>query len=353
MKKAISLLVAMITISAHAQNDVNAPERKNWDRGTLYGKVKSLTVTQKDLDVVDGKFYASDVESYKFNKNGDVIEHCFVETEDGAAKHQYKYDENRNLIELTGYNAKGVIIGKYVYTYNEHGKIVNETYYSGKDLANYKRKLVRSYDANGLQLGGIRYNSKGEIIEKYDFIYNDKGERIKELFEDCTNIFEYDKNGNRIHETIYDTEGNIVKSNKYCYDAMGNRIEEIAFDNEGKIESRVTRKYNEKGLQTEGIMYNGDGMIIEEAYITYDDNGNIIENTNHTSSEYYKHTRAYTYKYDEKGREIECDLSSNHIKNKFVSKYDSRNNLVLVHGYEVIGESFYLTRQTTYKIKYR
>lgn len=351
MKKFILLLAAMIAVNAYAQKAAEAPERKNWDRGNLYGNVKSVTVDECELNFHIGGYSVVDRETYKFNKYGDVVEHTFAEDELGIAKYKYVYDKNRNVLEWIGYSPKGKIVAKYVYSYNEQGKVIDEIFYKSPDLKNCNYKLVRSYDDKGLLMGGVFYNSSGEVRSKYSFTYDDKGQRIKEVYEDETHIFGYDDNGNRTSQTTYLPDGTLKNSTQISYDGKGNVINEKWYDGEGVLYSDFTAKYNDAGLPIESILLDGEGHVIEEYCTEYDEYGNVVDE--YVSKNYGSYKTHHLIEYDEQGREVECNAMFNTFENKFVSFYDSQNNVILVDIYEVLSDNDYLTMKKFYNIKYR
>lgn len=351
MKKFILLLAAMIAVNAYAQKAAEAPERKNWNRGSLYGNVESVTVNKYNFNVLLGEYDVIDQETYKFDKNGDVIEYTFAEDNDGIVKYEYVYDENRNVVAWIGYNSEGKRAGGYIYTYNEQGRVVDEIFYEDPDLNICTYKLVRSYNDRGLLMGGIYYNNAGEIIGKYSFTYDHKGQRIKEVYEDETHIFGYDDNGNRTSQAAYLPDGTLKNTTQISFDDKGNSINEKWYDGEGVLYSDYIAQYNDAGLQIASFLLDGEGNVIQESYTKYDEYGNIIEN--HVSKESEFQTR-YFYKYDEKGREVEQNVKVYTFENKFVSFYDSQDNKILEEIYEyVVDGGMILTKKEVYEIKYR
>ena len=351
MKKFILLFAVMIAVGAYAQTDAEAPERKNWDREKLYGRVKSVTIEQYELNPFIGEYCVYNSEVYKFDKNGDVVEHSFSENEEGISKYKYVYDKNRNVVEEISFNPKGEIVEKIVYTYNEHGKVVDEILYLGDDLINCNYKLVRSYNDEGWLLGGVAYDGNGGILYEYSFVYDDKGQRIREVFEDIIYVFEYDDNGHRTSQATYSSDEISNSSTLFRYDDKGLCVEESWLDGEGNLDALVTMKYNDAGGLIEYLMYDSEGDIVEVFYAEYDEHGNMIEKYDSRSKGAYQ--AHYFYEYDEKGREVECSALFNTFQNRFVSSYDSHDNLILVDIYEELEIGDILSQKEIRKIEYR
>ena len=174
--------------------------------------------------------------------------------------------------------SKVKIIGDYEGDYEGYFRWI-------KDLAKYKFEY---YD-NGiikkrtLHDGWIQeYNEYGDIIkqispdgwtQEYQYVYNDKGTKIKIIFL-----------SGFIEEYIYNKEGTKIKT--ICSD--------------GDIE-----EYDLYGNLIRKISSNGD---IEEYLYTYDQNGNTIKIIFSYNGEYNKqYIEEYITKYDDKGRLVQID----------------------------------------------
>lgn len=296
----ILLFVAILCPNANAQiKKTAAPERQGWsdffrsDDIDLYGKVKSVTITYSkvkeyfgDVVKIDTQDKSRDV--YTFNTQGDVVE--FVDyNENGKPqfKYVYKYDSNRNKIEVLDYNYD--------------------------DDAFLKRQIVKyKYDAKGNRTEYTNYNNKGLIHEKA--------------------IFKYDSYGNLIEKKVYQEDGSWRETLTYKYDSNGNEIEYV-FISRYLPNSKRTYKYNSNNKIIEQIVYTYDevnkyfkknntttyehnslGLIIEETIIYHDNNNHAV---------------TLEYKYDEVGNLIEWgNLKAEGDGRKFILSYDHQGNLV-------------------------
>ena len=98
-----------------------APERKGWSEGSLYGDVESIAITyyaltEKFGELVKDEIYGKKV--YKFNPKGDVTE---------AAR----------------YNSDGSLDNKYLYKYDSQGNCIEEVEYEG-DIMKPTRMVERT-----------------------------------------------------------------------------------------------------------------------------------------------------------------------------------------------------------------
>ena len=130
----------------------------------------------------------------KFDIRGNLIEHKFGITDDDFfGKWTYKYDNNNNQIERTGY------IGN-------------------------------------------------NFVERWKHVYNDNNQRIKELMVDedvdstiyIMRYFEYDHNGNVIRQQYISYQGNKGEWNDFFkYDENNNRVEWKRIDNDEYEETEL------------------------------------------------------------------------------------------------------------------
>ena len=121
-------------------------------------------------------------------------------------KSRWTYSKDSVLISYERINHKGIITTKYTQEYDKEGNRIAYTYYKkgGEkvwhrtefkfnndkkiiETVSYNRKgKMRSkkqykYDANGNTTEYTTFNSKGELEWKYETTYDDKGEVIAEL----------------------------------------------------------------------------------------------------------------------------------------------------------------------------
>lgn len=350
MKKLILLLAAMIAVSAYAQKPAEAPERKNWDsKQPLYGNVQSLKVVSSEYDFDYGVFNVSRVENYKFNAKGDVTEMSEPNSNDmGVVARKFKYDANRNMVEMDGCLADGEIYAKYTYKYNSQGKLVEELYYHGSDLVNYASKRVHLLNSEGLSLGAVYYDSDGTVTSKYDFVYDNDGNRVEEHYENSIYVFEYDDNGNMIEQYEFE-DGALVTEAKFIYDDQNRLIEETWMNGNGIFE-HATKRYNSQGLPVEASIYGEGNAWLGTSTIKYDSDGRVIERIDKMLNQ---NDVCQTFKYDSNGNLVEHVIDYQEYLEVMLYTYDSHNNLVLKEIFEVYGENTFPTSKISYEIVYR
>ncbi len=177
-----------------------------------------------------------------------------------------KYDGNILFREIT--DKAGQPAGKTLYTYNNEGFISKRELYFGNvkaldevyEFGNYESGEVINYSADGTLMSKsifklnsqrklieeLKFNSKGEVEQKYEYTYDSKGRMIEERIimsneqKTITN-YSYDENSNVIEEQTKDNSGNILSYNKFAYE--GNKlIEELRDSRDIKLKKFYTYK---------------------------------------------------------------------------------------------------------------
>ena len=177
-----------------------------------------------------------------------------------------KYDGNIMFREIT--DKAGQPAGKTLYTYNNEGFISKRELYFGNvkaldevyEFGNYESGEVINYSADCTLMSKsifklnsqrklieeLKFNSKGEVEQKYEYTYDSKGRMIEERIimsneqKTITN-YSYDENSNIIEEQTKDNSGNILSYNKFAYE--GNKlIEELRDSRDIKLKKFYTYK---------------------------------------------------------------------------------------------------------------
>ena len=188
---AISLLVACSGEESNSEaetkqsseaNDVKpkAPERQGW-KGSLYGDVESVTISEYDLKEKFGEVVKGDLEERvvgRFNEKGDVIEGAEYNS-DGSLDEKiiYKYDSKGNEIERAEYNSDGSLDDKLIYKYDSKGNKIEQAFYNSDGSLN--EKIIYKYDSKGNEIERARYNSDGSLDRKLIYKYDSKGNIIE------------------------------------------------------------------------------------------------------------------------------------------------------------------------------
>lgn len=251
----------------------------------------------------------------------------------------YKYDENGNRTECIIYGEDNETIeSRTEYKYDENGNEIEIIYYWGNEISGH---WEQDYDDNGNQIECRTYSSTGELEEKTEYKYDENGvltEKVQHnerLSINYTN--KYDSHGN-ITESINYKQGTgeieTTEINEYDYDTYGNMTKRVYSRND-----RIDYKY-------------------DYTYI-YDDNGNILKETEHVVWEgripALDVERVFEYTYDENGNcveEIYYDENGG-IIGKTVFTYDENGNRTKLAGYTCIDGEYVLAEESEWRVIYR
>jgi hypothetical protein len=188
---------------------------------------------------------------------------------------EYKYDENGNIAEETGYVGKSPVRTPYVYKYDAKNKTIEKT----KNIT-FGDKWYYEYDSLGNQ-AKIKWFWFGETHPNEYFIdefkYNEKNKMTKMI--------------------RYRADKSIYFYKTYEYDAAENLINEIRYEN-GDTTDIETNIYDNKGNIIENTTYDNRQKKIIAWYKTkYAENGLVIEGIGKLSSEDKQYYRKYVYEY--------------------------------------------------------
>lgn len=177
---------------------------------------------------------------------------------------QLSMENQKELLGYTGPNRKehtylSKFISRVLYSYNSSGLLTSkEVYTTSGDLL---EKETYRYDMNNRRTGYSKYNENGKVRSSEAYIYNDEG-RLSEsigLEPDGSSsgkiAFRY-KNNNIEEKSWTNSRGDIIGKYNYIYDNENRLTEEIKFRGENEKESRLTYRYNDDGSINEILKYN-------------------------------------------------------------------------------------------------
>ncbi|GJQ07770.1 hypothetical protein CAPN010_19280 [Capnocytophaga cynodegmi] len=268
--------------------------------------------------------------TYKYNEKGKLIEEIW-NSNSSSTKSIWKYNEKEELIEYIRYEDETVSRKeKHIYKevgergnlvktiwceykfgetfnveryYNEHEKLIEEIHY--EENGTISSKETWKYNDKGNKIENIWYNKNGKIVKKTSK-YDDKGNLIEETYYDRfgKEFLKYNDKGNLIEEIKYNRNGKIDFKETREYNNQGNLIEEIRYRRDGKIDFKETWKYDSQGNKMERYEGRQDRKKWQEAFskFTYENNRTTIERVRYTNGNI---SSEETWRYDEKGKLIE------------------------------------------------
>ena len=176
----------------------------------------------------------------------------------------YLYDEVGRLEQLTDKDDANVI----TYSYDEVGRLAREDNGNGT-------YTTYGYDTAGQLLSIVNYQPDGDINSRYDYAYDELGQRTSMTTLEGTTSYGYDPTG-QLTSVELPNGREIV----YEYDAAGNRI--------SVTDDGVTTNYTTNNLN--------QYATVGDAVYTYDTDGNLISKVDGDDT--------WTYSYDIENRLI-------------------------------------------------
>lgn len=177
---------------------------------------------------------------------------------------RYEYNNAGRLVRLR--NTVGAQL--IAYQYDAAGQLAREDRGNGTST-------TYEYDSAGQILHLIHYAPNGSIQSRFDYTYDERGNRTSMTTLAGKTTYEYDTLGQLVGVTYPN-----ASTATYEYDAIGNRV---AVTENGETQSYHTNELNQ---------YTDAGG----ATFTYDDDGNLISRTDHSGTT--------TYEYDQENRLI-------------------------------------------------
>jgi hypothetical protein len=174
-----------------------------------------------------------------------------------------------------------------------------------------------SYDESGndgrIALGLNSPHAAATCVSKK----NDAGQEI-EL--DCLDhgrgvkmFFVYDTAGRVVDEWQKDENGKLNWRHTLEFDEQGRRSSVSEFDTDNKLKRRLTWSFNEKGNQiewTESLRKDDQMILFQKNVWTYDDNGNILTETQYGNPEGTILKQFFSYVFDQQGNWIKRERGS-------------------------------------------
>ena len=150
--------------------------------------------------------------------------------------------------------------------------------------------------------------------------------------------FQYDKKGNLIDESKYDSKGTLISKSSFKYDKNKNRIEQMDYLPDGSLKYQIMFKYDTNGNMVEESKYDADGwkLYTKKNYVfaKYNSRGQVVEETKYDSDRLLK--SKITYNYDSLGNLSESSKFGL-MKSKITNRYDIYGNITEELKYDSEG----------------
>ncbi|MBR4135180.1 MAG: hypothetical protein IKU03_02060 [Bacteroidales bacterium] len=221
-----------------------------------------------------------------------------------------EYNEKHQLVVSEQFDQDNTLLQKTVNTYQDN-LLLSQSFYFGEDTTEYVTKYF--YDEEGHEIRRENYvdgkmdyvenikvyeggrlvketenDDYGKPIYEHIYNYNDLGQTTHYVRNEVQNKdrrsydYEYDERGNRVKELIYDYDNMLIAKKYSTYDEENRlvMVEEEDLDNYRKV------KLEYEGKQVvKNYLYERDDKLVGWAEYGYDDNGKEVSATEYIRDE--------------------------------------------------------------------
>lgn len=292
MKFNVILLATIFFISCNGKFQQSEPQKvneQNWQVEQIltqvhsYSKLGLVDTTHQIQDVyvngVSGVVMNFLITREYDNRNNLISKktfQVFKKKNELSEETLYKYDAKNNLVLMTekfenvvskiirnSYNDKNQKIEeiKIQKGFEEHPEGWNldssVAHHGDKIIPHYDTSIISyQYDKNGKPINKIYKNSSLEIVETVTTLYSDNQKMLTFGINekgDTVSITNYKQKGNLITEINHD-KNNLLYTNTNLYDG-DKLIESVSIDKRMNFNRKETYKYDNKGNEIENISY--------------------------------------------------------------------------------------------------
>lgn len=249
MKKALILLLLImscVTLSCQQKSNKNDLEKENLKGNVTSVRKTRYEVTEKFGEPVKGEKKCFDLDICEiytiYNELGNEIEFSEYDSYGLSFITKIKYNENNQKIEQNRYTPKeGKRVMQFKYKYDLKGNCV-------EIRSNYRYIEKKEYDVNNNLIKESIIHSPLEKFE-YAYKYNDKNQKISEVYEEGKTFYTYFENGDIKDVIIYNNDGSVQRKVNYIYqyDDHKNWIVQITYENEvptSYVERKIIYQYS-------------------------------------------------------------------------------------------------------------
>jgi YD repeat-containing protein len=247
-----------------------------------------------------------------------------------------EFDESGRVISQSSFSAGGLLAEKVVLAYDSAGRVVHETYYVDEedpseeksyeyDDAGRMIKQLKHYLDGSADVTHYQYNESGLLIEKRTV--DDEGT------VDSRETFAWD--GDRlVTHMLVDADGNQLLREDFKYDEKGNMIEHIKDDDEAGEFFRLVVEYNTEGRKIWEKLYDDRGKLFDTTWFEEDEQGRVVQ----TVEEDSKSRKVKHFNFDDRGNSTGYEETNGNgdkmvmVEHHFDSDNNPLSSLVFVNG---------------------
>ncbi|MBN1415545.1 MAG: hypothetical protein JW973_10630 [Bacteroidales bacterium] len=295
MKRLVCLPLVWLCIVAWSQPSIDKKIRDN----IASNKIKSQT-------------------SWEYKYNGDKAEAAGIKTSVSL------YNTSGDIIMVTTYNPKGLVLNVEKYAYDMAGNKVEYSRYTGGNEDQVAYQKISKYDSRNNLIEEKGYDG----VESFNisYIYNGQDNLLEIKYHRSGILKErrvFSKEEQKTHVSIYNPAGKMISRLLLKYDGKDNLLEETVYGINKDIIERKTFDYDDKKKLKAESRYKLNKMTLRTTY-NYTGAGDLAEimEESHESGKFIKKS----YSYDAKGNmvEIKWRRRANEDFNSITYIYDAK-----------------------------
>ena len=267
--------------------------------------MKSLKIIKKEYQRVG--YDAQDIEPVEYtevfaeyNEHGQITKESRFEP-DGTLNTLTinTYGDNQELIQTEQYDQDDILLQKTVNQYDDNQQLVSQLNYYGDASDEYTTKYYYDEDNNPVKQE-VYVNGKLDYVERITTYVNGRPDTLTEN-DDYGNAlyihhYQYDENGRLSVYTRDEVQNNDRRTYEFTYNEKGDRIKDLIYNYDMTLIAKVLRTFDDAGHQVEVVeedldsyrrltmeydgdrvvkntIFNKEGDIVNWSEYEYDDNG--------------------------------------------------------------------------------
>lgn len=227
-----------------------------------YGR---LIRSVKDQHTASGNQFEV-VRAYTYDDQGNVVEFKYKRGSTYDYATRYEYDQDRNMIKII--HPDGQV---YEYTHDKQGNVLTEV--MKDELGLVFQKHIYQYNRRGdvIEETIEQYvnNITSSLTYRWQYDYDGKGNIRKKESDGYYETFEYDENGRVTHHVIHRSQLDQETVQSFKYDSHGNVIEHHYDSGKNEYTHTYEFEYDAHGNVLSVISYSGGEVFQTETYSGY------------------------------------------------------------------------------------
>lgn len=269
-KPTILFLAALLALAMTACSETEEPENPY------------RPVTYLSEYFSDGVLTSTDRTEYVYGEDGLMSESLFYQSDVLECTYTFEYDKYGHIIRVVSVSGEETTVTENTLTLDENhpDRILLSKAYTNGELTSIEEY---EYDKNGrttLQKRTFLQAGEEDYVTQHSMTYDRNGTLLQDIYttsHGVHNQYTY-KDGKEISVIQYDSNGEATGFWESSYNDAGQLIQETSQDSDGTLKSAKDYTYDETGLVVTCVTRDADGSspTTFHTVTTYDEHGNQL-----------------------------------------------------------------------------